>query len=99
MAENFGGPVWHASGQGKNANASKRIALSGIVGVGDPRLGQWIDLKGVRGGIVHVQRRLTEEERAVFGVPEPYDIRGSEEERRRIASVYAEAPYLLGILP
>lgn len=96
MAENYGGPVWHASGRGKNENASKRIALAGIVGVGDPKLGQWVDLKGVRGGIVHVQRRLTDEERETFEVPEPYDIRGTEEEQRRIAAVLTEAPYLVG---
>lgn len=96
MAENFGGPVWHASGKGSTAKESRRIALAGLNGVGDSAAGQWIDEVGGGRGIVHVQRRLTEAEREQFGVPEPYDIRGTPEQERRIAVVYAEAPYLRG---
>lgn len=62
-------------------------------GVGDKDLGQWED-DGMGRGVYHVQRRLTAEEREAFSVPEPYDIRGTEEEERRIALVLAEAPYL-----
>jgi hypothetical protein len=98
VAENFGGPVWHASGRGKNLSESRRIALDGLRGVGDVTLGQWIDEKGMGRGVVHVQRRLTQAERDEFGVPEPFDIRGTEEQARRIAVVLAEAPYLRKVL-
>jgi hypothetical protein len=97
VAEDFGGPVWHASGLGRNERESRRIALDGIGFAGEVTLGQWISA-GVRQGIIHVQRRLSVEERDEFGVPEPYDIRGTAEEHRRIAAVYAEAPHLRGRL-
>jgi hypothetical protein len=42
-------------------------------------------------GIVHVQRRLTNDERVAFSVPEPYDIRGTDEERARLQATLAEA--------
>ena len=90
--------MWHASGKGKNQRDSLRIALMGIADVGDAAAGEWRDLKGVRGGIVHVQRRLSTEEQERFSVPEPYDIRGTIEEHRRIAAVYAGAPYLRGMM-
>ena len=93
MAENFGGPVWHASGRGASPKESRRIALDGLRGCGDAFIGQW-EFHGTRDGIYHVQRRLTASEREAFAVPEPYDIRGTEEERLRIAAVIAESPYL-----
>jgi hypothetical protein len=97
VEEAFGGPVWHASGRGATKIDSRRIALDGLRGVGNALLGQWIS-DGLRDGIVHVQRRLSVEEREEFGVPEPFDIRGTPEEERRIAAVYAEAPHLRGRL-
>lgn len=93
MAEDFGGPVWHASGRGKDKHASKQVALYGLLGVGDAKLGEWTQ-DGEHPGIVHVQRRLTAAERAQYNVPEPYDIRGTPEEQRRIAMVLQEAPYV-----
>lgn len=96
MEERFGGPVWHASGKGTTARESKRIALAGLAGVGDAKLGQWVDEVGAGRGIVHVMRRMTDAEREAYGVPEPFDIRGTPEETRRIEAVYAEAPYLRG---
>jgi hypothetical protein len=97
VEEAFGGPVWHASGRGRTASESRRIALDGIRGVGDASLGEWVS-DGIRAGIVHVQRRLSQDERERFAVPAPYDIRGTEEERQRITAVYREAPYLRGRL-
>jgi hypothetical protein len=94
VAENFGGPVWHASGKGRTIRESKQIALDGLTGVGDRTLGEWTDDPGR--GIFHVQRRLSAEEREAFGVPEPFDIRGTPEEAKRIAQVFEEAPYLRG---
>ena len=91
--ENFGGPVWHASGRGRTLGESKQIARDSLRGVGDATLGQWEGVQG-RPDIWHVQRRLTDEEREAFAVPAPFDIRGTDEERRRIADVLAEAPHL-----
>jgi hypothetical protein len=90
--------VWHASGRGRNESESRRIALDGLRGAGNALLGQWIEVGSPGSGIVHVLRRLSAEEREAFGVPEPFDIRGTDEETRRIAAVYAEAPYLRGRL-
>lgn len=95
--ENFGGPVWHASARGKTLSDSKRLARAALNGVGDALLGQWEGVQG-RPEIWHVQRRLTDAEREAFAVPAPIDIRGTDEERARIASVYEEAPHLAGRL-
>lgn len=97
MAENFGGPVWHASARGRNRSESRRICIDGLRGVGDESLGQW-EFDGEKSGVVHVQRRLSTAEQERFGVPEPYDIRGTAEESERIGRVFAEAPYLRSAL-
>lgn len=95
MAENFGGPVWHASACGRNRSESRRICIDGLRGVGDETLGQW-EFDGEKPGVVHVQRRLSKDEQERFAVPEPYDIRGTREELERVRAVIAEAPYLAG---
>lgn len=95
--ENFGGPVWHASGCGRKLADSKTICHAALRGAGDAALGEWEGVLG-RGDIWHVQRRLTDDERAQFAVPEPYDIRGTDEEHARIQAVFAEAPHLAGRL-
>jgi hypothetical protein len=94
--DNFGGPVWHASGRGRNRATSLRIALDSIAAAGDESAGQW-EADG-SSGIVHVQRRLSSAERVEFAVPDPYDIRGTREERDRVLAVLAEAPHLAGVL-
>lgn len=99
MEERFGGPVWHASGRGRTRQESKAIALAALANVGDRELGEWIDEEGTGRGIVHVIRRLSAAEREHFGVPEPFDIRGTAEEERRIAVVFAESPDLRARLP
>lgn len=98
MEENFGGPVWHASARGRTLSESRRICRDGLRGVGDASLGEWRQ-EGEKPGVFHVQRRLSDWERERFQVPEPYDIRGTVEERQRIAAVYAEAPYLRAVMP
>lgn len=97
MAENYGGPVWHASGCGRNLKASRRICLDALAGVGDQALGQW-EHEGENPGVWHIQRRLSAAEREAFSVPEPYDIRGTDQETQLIVSVLTEAPYLAGPL-
>jgi hypothetical protein len=98
VAENFGGPVWHASGRGRTISDSRQICRDGLRGVGDAALGEW-EYDGVKPGVIHLIRRLSAAERERFAVPEPYDIRGTDEERQRIAAVYAEAPHLVRRLP
>lgn len=95
--ENFGGPVWHASGCGRKLADSKTICHTALRGAGDASLGEWEGSLG-RPDIWHVQRRLTDAEREQFAVPAPYDIRGTEEEHARIQAVFAEAPHLAGRL-
>jgi hypothetical protein len=96
--ENFGGPVWHASARSfAGLRDSKRLAWFALKGVGDVTLGGWEGEQG-RGGIWHVQLRLTDAEREQFGVPEPIDIRGTARERERIQAVFAETPRLRSVL-
>jgi hypothetical protein len=92
VAENYGGPVWHASARGATQRESLRIARLGLQGVGAATLGEWTDTVGMGRGIVHVQRRLTDEEREAHAVPEPYDIRGTDEERDRLRVTLEELP-------
>ena len=97
MEERFGGPVWHASGSTYKGGLSgaKTVARAGLNGVGDKDLGQW-EYVGEQPHIWHVIRRITDAEREEFNVPEPFDIRGTPEERIRIGRVYVEAPHLVG---
>lgn len=93
----LGGPVWHASGRGKTEAESKRLARSALSGVGDASLGEWFE-KG-HNGIVHLRRRLSVDEQEAFGVTEVRDIRGTEEERIRLAVVMDARPQLRGVFP
>jgi hypothetical protein len=89
VADNFGGPVWHASARGRNRSESRRICINGLRGVGDASLGQW-EHDGEKPGVVHMLRRLSVAEQETFAVPEPFDIRGTDEECARLASVIAD---------
>lgn len=83
--------MWHVSAQANTGNLAeaKRLAYFALRGVGDPELGEWEGVMG-RPTIWHIQRRLTEAEREAFNVPEPIDIRGSDEEERRIRTCLVE---------
>jgi hypothetical protein len=76
--------VWHASGCGRDIFASLRLAKAALRGVGDARLGEWVERGG--NGIYHVRRRLSAEEQAVVG--EARDIRGTGEERERLTELF-----------
>jgi len=70
---------------------SERIARDALVTVGDPSLGEWTELG--RHGIVHVRRRLrAATEAAAYGLT-VRDIRGTDDERERLAIVRAEGGF------
>jgi hypothetical protein len=93
VAENFGGPVWHASAQGRSLPESKRICSAGLAGVGDARFGEWA-FEGEKLFVWHLLRRLSAAEQEQFAIPQPFDIRGTDEEVRRIKAVYDETAAL-----
>lgn len=85
MAENFGGPVWHASAQDpRGMRGSLELALLALRGVGDASEGEWIE-PGSRGTIMHAQRRLSEAEGERVGPLR--DLRGSLEEHSRLKAL------------
>ena len=63
------------------------IATRALAGVGDASLGEWIEAGG--SGVVHVRRRLSGREARNRGLT-VRDIRGTAEEQRRLAIVWAE---------
>jgi len=70
---------------------ARAMATSALEGVGDPSLGEWHE-EGR--SAYHIRRRLTPEERALAGNLDVRDIRGSDEERERFATLFREAPQL-----
>jgi len=100
VEEQFGGPVWHASGSVRKGTRSggRRIARGGLGGAGDRELGEWA-FDGEHPAVVHIVRRLSDAEREEFSVPEPYDIRNTVEELRRLAVVHSENPLVQILLP
>lgn len=88
--------MWHASGRASRGKSSAQIALNALRGVGDVTLGEWIET-GAR-GVVHVRRRLSAIEQETFGLPTVRDIRGTEEEWKRLAALFADAPHLRAVL-
>jgi hypothetical protein len=69
--------------------------MRALNGVGDLALGQWVE-DGDR-GVAHVRRRLSAEEVRATGIV-VRDIRGTDEERERLATLLAEAPHLAAYL-
>lgn len=69
--------------------------MEALIGVGDPVLGQWEE-RGAN-GVYHVRRRLSEAEQKEFGILAVRDVRGTEEEARRLAAVYAAVPAIRGL--
>lgn len=80
----LGGPVWHASIKTKVLTPEhelRRMARKVLDGVGDRRLGEWEE----RHGAFHLRRRLSAIEAQMVGPV--IDIRGTDEARRRAASL------------
>lgn len=63
------------------------VARSALEGVGDARLGEWVQC-GAKA--LHLRRRLSEFEAILVG--QPRDIRGTAEERRRLKKLKRELP-------
>jgi hypothetical protein len=70
---------------------SRVIALRALDGVGDATLGEW-EQKGTY-PILHVRRRLSAAEQTRYGL-NVRDIRGTREERERLAALSAAVPGL-----
>lgn len=84
--------MWHASARAEPEALAWELALDALDGVGDPELGEWRE-RG-RNSTVHVRRRLADAERRLVGGLDVTDVRGTREERRRIARLGYEAPHL-----
>lgn len=97
MQRDFGGPVWHASGRGADDAASWAIAERALEGVGDAALGEWRETGSPGSGVVHIRRRLSSREAGNHRLT-VRDIRGSDEEQRRLAVVAAELDAIYGRL-
>jgi hypothetical protein len=97
----FGGPVWHASGLDRTSDLSLQLAYTALGGAGDADAGEWIETGNrVRGRtVMHVRRRPSEAEMLGADITCARDIRGSQEERDRIAALLADAPWLVGAIP
>jgi hypothetical protein len=67
------------------------LAERAIADKGDP-LHEWREVGPT--GIVHIRRRLTDLERSQAGNLKVCDIRGTDEERRRLARLFKDAPHL-----
>lgn len=67
-----------------------------LEGVGDAALGEWSE-DGTHGrGVYHLRRRLSEAE--AQHVNAVCDIRGTEDERRRLRALLRDAPHLARIV-
>lgn len=88
--------MWHASGRGSTESLSWALAERAMHGVGDPALGEWREVG--RDGVMHIRRRLTDQERKQAGDLQVRDIRGTEEEARRLRRLLRDAPQLRSIL-
>lgn len=98
----LGGPVWHASAQASQESIAWAMADRALRGVGDPGLGEWRETG--RNGVMHIRRRLTDQERRLARHPRDVDqlqvrdIRGSDEEAQRLRRLVRDAPYLRPIV-
>lgn len=99
MELGLGGPVWHASARAATEGTAWTLVERVLQGVGDPSLGEWREHGSPGSGVVHIRRRLTDAERAASrGALTVRDIRGSTEEKQRLARLLADAPHLRGYL-
>ena len=91
MEMEFGGPVWHASASAGTESLMWAMAERALRGVGDASRGEWRETGRIA---MHIRRRLTDAERQAAGNLQVRDIRGTEEERRRLRRLFRDAPQL-----
>lgn len=76
------------------------MAERALQGVGDAQMGEWRE--SGRNGIVHIRRRLTDAERLRAGKGRRLtvrDIRGTQEEVRRLHRLLQDEPRLRAMIP
>jgi len=99
MELELGGPVWHASVRDPtgrlSADALEARAREELAGVGDPSLGEWMELGDV--GVLHIRRRLSVDEAPSVGPV--VDVRGTWEATRRLNRVRRYLPPAWRIRP
>ena len=68
---NYGGPVWHASCASlsmSHDNLEIRVRTHLLTGLGEHRLGEWVQRRETNGiRVVHIWRRMTRSEENVVG--------------------------------
>jgi hypothetical protein len=83
--------VWHASASAINEATAWAMAERALRDVGDASLGEWRE----RGrGVMHIRRRLSDAEREAVGGLDVRDVRGTDEERARLRSLFRDVPGL-----
>lgn len=88
--------MWHASVKSKagDMRLAEEMARAALDGVGYAALGEWREA----GTAFHIRRRLTAEELKLAGNLTVRDIRGTREERKRFALLFADVPWLRAAL-
>ena len=81
--------MWHASAGRVPSRESEQAAVDMLGGVGDADLGEWLE-RGA-GGIVHVRRRLSDQEAELVGMVR--DVRCTREADRRYREIIAAAGF------
>lgn len=92
--------MWHVSVKSRYGNVPwavlEEIARYELRGVGDARWGEWLE----RGNqVLHLRRRLREQEMRIAGIVHIVDIRGTDEHQSRVARVRQFLPPAAAVLP
>ena len=88
--------MWHASvaTYALDKALARELAMRALSGVGDSSLGEWHQDRPIA---YHIRRRLSGQECIAGGKLVMRDIRGTDEERKRLVVVYREAPQLKAV--
>lgn len=95
MESGYGGPVWHASIKAPYDD-EQFLAFCALNMRGDSLAGEWLE----RGPTAfHLRRRLSAEEVALAGGLAVRDIRGTDEHKKRQATILREFPAIRAYFP
>lgn len=83
--------MWHASVKTETAQTSELLAEEALKGCGDANAGEWRERPW---SAFQIRRRLSKDEVALAGNIVMRDIRGTPEEKKRMAMLLREVPYL-----